>query len=119
MAENRGFLPQCINRYLRKIRDIAVSYNFAGNGFSAGQEVGLTLHHARDAKSECAKLQRLLDRYRDLLAYARDELLRRGIERQINSLEQKLRACDAPGEQPPAPQPGAERPARPVPLRLT
>lgn len=47
-----------------------------------------------DPSSECAKLQRLLDRYRDLLAGARDEMLRRGIMSQIESLEAKLRSCD-------------------------
>ena len=41
--------------------------------------------------SERAKLRKLLDRYRDLLAGATDEMLQRGILSQIQSLESKLR----------------------------
>ena len=68
-------------------------------------------------QSECAKLQRLLERYRDLLGQAKDELLRRGIERQIGSLEDKLRDCDDASEQPA--QPVADRRAKPAPLRVS
>jgi hypothetical protein len=39
-------------------------------------------------------LLRLLERYRDLLATAQDEMLRRGIIKQIESLEMKLRGRD-------------------------
>jgi hypothetical protein len=67
-------------------------------------------------QSECAKLQRLLERYRDLLGQAKDELLRRGIERQIGSLEDKLRDCPDASEQPA--QPVADRRATRAPLRF-
>ena len=60
-------------------------------------------------------LQRLLDRYRDLLATAKDEMLRRGIEGQIASLEAKLRDCRDEGEEPAR---GPVRPGlQPAPLR--
>lgn len=77
----------------------------------------MTLHDVPDARSECAKLQRLLDRYRDLLAHAKDEFLRRGIERQIGSLEQKLRECDEEAEQP-ASSSALDAAVRPIPLRF-
>ena len=43
------------------------------------------------ASSDAERLLRLLDRYRDLLSSASDDLLRRGITKQIESLEEKLR----------------------------
>jgi hypothetical protein len=63
---------------------------------------------------ECAKLQRLLDRYRDLLATAKDELLRRGILSQIESLEEKLRDCVGNDEEPQS-DPAGAAPPRPAP----
>ena len=62
----------------------------------------MTLYVSRVPVSECTKLRSLLDRYRDLLATAKDEMLRRGIMSQITSLEAKLRACS---EEPEAPTP--------------
>ena len=59
----------------------------------------MTLFDTGDGPSELEKLLRLLDRYRDLLAGAKDELLRRGIQSQIDSLENKLRARET--EEPP------------------
>ena len=44
---------------------------------------------------EADRLLRLIGRYRALLAEASGGLLRRGIEREIESLEQKLRRLDA------------------------
>ena len=51
------------------------------------------LQRAREAD----RLQRLIGRYRDLLAEAdaNDDLLLRGIEREIESLEGRLRQIDA------------------------
>ena len=53
----------------------------------------LETHRTREAD----RLLRLIGRYRDLLAGAKDEdgLLRRGIEREIDSLESKLRRLHA------------------------
>jgi hypothetical protein len=51
----------------------------------------LETHRSREAD----RLLRLIGRYRDLLADAKDGLLRRGIEREIESLEAKLRRLDA------------------------
>ena len=53
----------------------------------------LETHRTREAD----RLLRLIGRYRDLLTEARDgdSLLRRGIEREIESLEAKLRRLDA------------------------
>jgi len=64
---------------------------------------------------ECAKLQRLLDRYRDLLATAKDELLRRGIMSQIESLEEKLRDCAGNEDEAPQSDPAHEALSRPAP----
>jgi hypothetical protein len=80
-------------------------------------EVDLSLVQMPATRSECDQLQRLLHRYRDLLAQAQDELLRRGIERQIDSLEQKLRDCDEASE--PSPQPVADRRVKRAPLRVS
>lgn len=44
---------------------------------------------------EADRLRRLIGRYRDLLVDAQDALLRRGIEREIESLEQKLCRIEA------------------------
>jgi hypothetical protein len=53
----------------------------------------LESHRTREAD----RLLRLICRYRDLLGEAKDgdALLRRGIEREIESLEAKLRRLDA------------------------
>jgi hypothetical protein len=50
----------------------------------------LETHRSREAD----RLLRLIGRYRDLLVDAKDGLLRRGIEREIGSLEAKLRRLD-------------------------
>ena len=47
------------------------------------------------AHDETDRLLRLIGRYRDLLAEAEDDLLRRGIERELESLEGRLRRLDA------------------------
>jgi hypothetical protein len=57
----------------------------------AGGLLVLESHRSQEAD----RLLRLIGRYRTLLAEANDGLLRRGIEREIESLEQKLRRIDA------------------------
>ena len=47
------------------------------------------------AHDEAGRIIRLIGRYRDLLAEAEDDLLRRGIERELESLEARLRRLDA------------------------
>jgi hypothetical protein len=70
----------------------------------------LAVLSASPSRIECDKVQRLLDRYRDLLATAKDEMLRRGIMSQIDSLEQRLRDCSEDADPPALPRSAVARP---------
>jgi hypothetical protein len=64
-----------------------------GRPLAAWREDSRVLETHRSQEAD--RLLRLIGRYRTLLADATDGLLRRGIEREIDSLEERLRRLDA------------------------